>query len=51
MNSNQSLILSLYHIACGSLASANQGNPFISKGDAMRDINQARVLVRARKLS
>ncbi len=45
-NNNQILILSLYCVARASLASANQGNPFISKSDAMRDINMVRVLVR-----
>ena len=44
--SNQFLILSLYRVARGSLASANQGNPFISKSDAMRDINMVRRLDR-----
>lgn len=45
-DSNQILILSLYRVARASLASANSGNPFISKSDAMRDINQARKLDR-----
>lgn len=48
MNStnNQVLIARLYHVARASLSSANRGNPFISKADAMRDINQVRKLDR-----
>lgn len=41
MNREQ-LIARLYVIACSTLASANSGNPFISKSDAMKDINMIR---------
>lgn len=41
MNREQ-LIARLYQVACNSLSSANQHNPFISKSDAMRDINTVR---------
>lgn len=43
--SRQQLIARLYVIACNSLSSANSGNPFISKSEAMRDINMVRRIV------
>ena len=41
MNREQ-LIARLYQVAIASLSSANRGNPFISKSDAMKDINTVR---------
>lgn len=39
------LIPRLYDVARASLASANKGNPFISKSEAMKDINMSRELM------
>lgn len=41
----------LYVIAINSLREANKGNPFISKGDAMKDINRIRSLTQGIKLA
>ncbi len=45
------LINRLAIIAYDGLSQANKGNPFWCKSEAMKAINQARVLIRARKLS
>lgn len=43
--SREQLIARLYQVAIASLSSANQHNPFISKSDAMKDINLSRKLI------
>lgn len=39
--STKALKIRLYAIACASLADANRKSPFITKAEAMRDINRA----------
>ena len=46
IHNNTLLINRLYAISIASLVSANQGNPFLSRAEAMKDINRARKLTR-----
>lgn len=41
------LTAKLYRIACASLSEANKHNPFITKRDAMQDINRIRQIDKA----
>lgn len=45
------LNIRLYQVALSSLASANKGNPFITKQDAMVLINQSRKALNVKSIN